>query len=314
MTVVGPAELAIHREDRSSRLELPFGRVLLDTAGVAGAAIELQFVNRRGVATFTNPEASLAVQVYNRLPAGQDPVTTPRIVEIVLHATSGTVSWTESETAPTVIKAGMALTFRDDAGVVAAVEDPVAWVDGNDLREIDQRASRELEPLLDTERPLRVTLLEKANARQVEVRALAIQSLCVIGMYDQAVAQFNEQRQHSYWRYHLAILLERVAHSAEEASKVQAALVRHRESDAPAMFKIMWGHSQDQLDNGSAAELVGLLESEHMDMRVLAIETLRSITNGKTHLYRPEKLPIQQKKPIQDWRNNLENKTIRFPE
>lgn len=315
MTIVGPSEFSLHRDDQTSRLVLPFGRVLLDTAGVAGASIEIEFSSRRGTATFTNPEATLAVQVRNELPPGLDPATTPRIEEIVLHATSGIVHWSESEEAPpAVIDAGKALSFSEGPGQIIAMGEPIAWIDGNDLREIDLRASRELEPLLDMKRPLRVTLLEQANARQVEVSALAIQSLCMVGMFDQAVNVFNEKRQHSYWRYHLAILLDRVANSPADAGKVQAALMRVRESDAPTMYKVMWGHTQEQLDSGGAAQLVGMLESERMDMRVLGIETLRSITGGKTHLYRPEKLPIQQKKPIQDWRNNLANDAIRFPE
>jgi hypothetical protein len=155
--------------------------------------------------------------------------------------------------------------------------------------------------------------MEQADARQVEVSALAIQSLSVLGFFDQAVSAFNEQRQHSYWRYHVATLVERVAYSPESAREVRAALGRLREQDATVMYRALCGYTPQQLNDGGAAKLVAMLESDSMDMRVLGLETLRSIT-GKTHLYRPEKKPIQQKKPLQDWRTNLLNGEIHFPE
>jgi hypothetical protein len=315
ITLVGPAEVGMSRRPDSSSLQIVYGRFLLDTAGIAGATIELQFGSRQGIVTFANPEATLAVQVNHRLAAGADPATDQRTEVISLHTTSGTVKWLEAaDTAPVVIEAGTVLTFEgSQAGSLSPVEEPLIWVDGHDLREIDLRASRELEPLLDTERPIHLALMEQAGARQVEVSALAIQSLSIMGFHDQAVAAFNEPRHHSYWRYHVATLVERVAYSTETAEEVRAALGRLREQDSTTMYRVLWGYTGKQLEQGGAAQLVAMLESDSMDMRVLGLETLRSIT-GKTHLYRPEKKPIQQKKPLQDWRNNLENDAIRYPE
>jgi hypothetical protein len=313
LTVVGPTLVSLNRQDQTPVLQVSYGRLLIDTAGVGGAKVRLEFQNRTGTATFTNPESTLAVLVRNQLPAGMDPASTPRTLNVRLHATSGSVQWSDSVGPPVSIETGKVLMLSGSAdSALADAESLDGWLDGDDLREIDLRASRELEPLLDTERPLRVSLHEQADARQVEVSSLAIQALCQVGMFDQTVASFGDERQHSYWRYHLTNLLDRVAYSPDEAASVEAAFVRLREQDAAEMYKVLWGYSQEQLDAGGAAKLVGLLESEHMDVRVLASETLRTITGGKTHLYRPEKLPIQQKKPIQEWRDTLENRLIRY--
>ncbi|MEO2009203.1 MAG: hypothetical protein ABGX22_11050 [Pirellulaceae bacterium] len=315
MTMVGPAEVTVNRNFGTSTLQIKYGRFLLDTAGIAGAKIELEFGSRRGTATFANPEATLAVKVAHRLVPSADPLTGSRTEVISLHTTSGTINWIESkDAAPIVIEAGTVLMFQGSGiGSLESVEQPIAWVDGQNLREIDLRASRELEPLLDTERPIHLALMEQADARQVEVSALAIRSLSVLGFFDQAVSAFNEQRQHSYWRYHVATLVERVAYSPESAREVRAALGRLREQDATVMYRSLCGYTPQQLNDGGAAKLVDMLESDSMDMRVLGLETLRSIT-GKTHLYRPEKKPIQQKKPLQDWHTNLLNGEIHFPE
>ena len=47
-----------------------------------------------------------------------------------------------------------------------------------------------------------------------------------------------------------------------------------------------------------------------MDIRVLAYENLRRITGGKTELYRPEREPDRQKRPILEWQRNLDEGTI----
>jgi hypothetical protein len=78
---------------------------------------------------------------------------------------------------------------------------------------------------------------------------------------------------------------------------------------AREIYRLLWGYSEPQLAMGGAAELVRLLESDQMDVRVLAHLNLVSIT-GAREFYRPERPPAQMKTAIQSWRDRLSKGVI----
>jgi hypothetical protein len=102
-----------------------------------------------------------------------------------------------------------------------------------------------------------------------------------------------------------------MALSPESATDVRVAVERLRGDDGQILYRLLRGYSPAQLNEGGARELVEALESPSMDIRVLAYENLRRITQ-KTHLFRPDREPRQQKSAVLNWRKSLQNGTVQY--
>ena len=84
-----------------------------------------------------------------------------------------------------------------------------------------------------------------------------------------------------------------------------------RAGDAKELYRLLWGYSEEQLQKGDAAQLVRYLDSDQMDIRVLAHLNLIAVT-GASGFYRPERPPAQMKTPIQVWKDRLNEGTISY--
>jgi hypothetical protein len=177
-----------------------------------------------------------------------------------------------------------------------------------------------LEALIDTTRPLTLSLAEQSDNNKVEVSALARASLCLVGEYGPALNAFrNDGRTddrtrdfHSYWSAMLGSLQWAMSRSPEDAANVREAIVRLNPEVAATLYRLLYGYTNGQLESGEDERLVSMLESRFMEVRVLAMENLRQITGGRTHLYRPERDPRNQGRPLQDWRATQSKGQIRW--
>jgi hypothetical protein len=176
---------------------------------------------------------------------------------------------------------------------------------------IDRDASKQLEPMLDLERPVSVPLEEHANDRLVEVRTLAIRCLAHFDHYDPFVDALNDPELRSYWKDLYQALQAALARGPQSARALQDTLERLRGEDGLEMYRLLWGYSPDQLEAEGAEQLVEYLEHPTMDIRVLAFENLRQITQ-KTHLYRPERDPKQQRRALVSWARSLGEGKIKY--
>jgi hypothetical protein len=71
------------------------------------------------------------------------------------------------------------------------------------------------------------------------------------------------------------------------------------------LFRLLWGYSQSQLENGALEELIEYLDHESLDFRVLAFNNLRRATGGKGLDYSPHDQPNRREGPIREWRRRL---------
>ena len=78
-------------------LRMPYGRVVLMTAGEPNVSVHLGWVDRTARATFVDAGSTLAAEVRRFLPAGADPEKEPAYVAIDLYVPSGEVDWKLSE-------------------------------------------------------------------------------------------------------------------------------------------------------------------------------------------------------------------------
>ncbi len=312
--IVGPSYVEFSARDATSpTLALESSNVLFDTAGVAGTQISLSLARRLGVLTFVTPDATVAVSVARPFPLGQDPGTVATTPECRLMATSGQLLWAEPDQAPVTIQGGQEL--RLVAGMAPELRELgnlPAWIQGADLREIELRASRELETMIASQRPLALSLAEQVGHRQIEVASLAAASLCALGEFEPAWLAFRSERHSAYWRSLLEALQTALVSQPQAPARIQAMIEKLRPEDSAVLYRLLLGFNNDQLAAGDDARLVSMLEHRAVDVRVLAFENLRHITD-RTHLYRPEKDPSSQRRPLQDWRTTLGKGEVRWP-
>jgi hypothetical protein len=305
-------KVAESAEPETPHLSIEYGRAtVVSSMADRGVQIRFDFAGRNGLVILSDAESEVALEVIPYLPLGSDPreAVGHRIVR--LYGVTGEIAWSEGA-GPLKIGPGQVLQLIDDKpGEVVATGAIPAWVDGKDLSDIDRLGSLGLRQALVPGRPLSLSLAEKAEFRQAEVRALACRCLVCLDLFEPILRALNDESQHAYWRGHFDALRVAIARNQESASLLLKSLEGLQPDDASRLFRLLWGYSPAQLEEGGAKELVELLEHKAMIGRVLAIENLRRITD-MTFIFRPEQPLAQQKSRLMKWRKSLESGEIRY--
>jgi len=291
-------------------IQFDYGRAVVATAGKKGTQIGLVLPGGRGVATFNDTDSVLAIEVQGFLNPGTDPIENRPVIISRLYIANGTIQWHYLHDAPITLKTGQVYIFYDDKLVkkISAAKMPT-WIYKSTISDIDRLAKAKVRTRLAEKRPLSLTLAEMADDKKVEVRSLAVRCLAYVGDFEPFVSALNDEGQRSSWKKHFNTLRESITHGQETAVQIQNAFEKHRgAAKGDKLFRMLWGYSPDNLSHGEAARLVGYLEHESLDFRVLAFENLHHIT-GKTLLYQPHRTAMR-KGSVQRWRNQLEKGEI----
>ncbi|MCI0361685.1 MAG: hypothetical protein L0211_24640, partial [Planctomycetaceae bacterium] len=296
----------------ASRMTVEDGRLLMVTVGAPGAQVELDLGGVRGVLTLVDADSAAAISVKKFLPPGTDPESMPPFPVVEIFNTFGRVTWEETDVARVEIPKNQVRIYAggdppDNYGPFALPE----WIDAKSIVPIDRESQTVLERLLVGDKALNLSLAEALEHRQVNVRALAARCLAVLGEFEPILKELNDPRQYSFWNGEFATLRQCIQRGQEPAGALKATIERLRPDVAAELYRMLWGFSVDQLAKDEAANLVKELESEHMDVRVLAIQNLMTIT-GAMEFYRAEKKPEDSRAAIQAWRSRLAKKTITY--
>jgi hypothetical protein len=305
-------QLAEPLEKDSSRMKVDYGRLLLVTVGAAGAQLELDLGGLRGVVTLVDADSAVAISVKKFLPPGTDPDSMPPFSVVEIFNTYGRVTWEESDQPRVEIPTGQVRIYAggdapDNYGPFASPD----WIDPKSIAPIDRESQIVLERLLVEDKALNLSLAEALEHRQVNVRSLAARCLAVLGEFEPILNELNDPRQQAFWSGEFATLRSCIQRGPETAARLKDALTRSRPDHAPELYRLLWGYSEDQLAKDEAMNLVKLLESDQMDVRVLAIQNLVAIT-GAMEFYRAEKKPEDVRAAIQAWRSRLAKKSITY--
>ena len=310
VTFAGASEVQLEQPPAEgvSRMTVDYGRFLVVTPGEAGARLDLNLHGIQGTLTLVDPETVVAVDVRRYLPPGADPEQeNSRQLVVELFAANGTASWTPAE------KEAIAIPRQHVLSYVALSEPQLAgpfeapdWIDAGGTPDIDRITSIELQKPLDLEKPVHVRLQELMSDRRVDVRALASRCLTSLGEFEPIIEELSNSQQKAFWAAEVQTLREALARGVEEAALIRQTLETLRPEVAETMYRLLWGYSAEQLEGGADKELMALLESPEMDVRVLVIDTLREITDAQL-LYRPEKSPADNRASILRW-NQLQAK------
>ena len=307
LTLAGEAFVRLHVPDATNvpRVTVDFGRALIVPVGEMGNTLQVDLAGRSGQLTFMDAESAFAVEVRPYLPAGSDPLKASPNLVVQMWVLSGGVEWREVDREPLRMNAGQRGQYMDDAPVGVVAGDALPdWIEGKNVSDIDRRASQVLREFLTSDRPLALSLMEHTNYRQVEVRALSCRCLCYLDIFEPAIAALGDVQHKAYWHAELPAIQTVLPFGAATAEKLHADIEKLHGADAEKIYRLLLGYSPEQLADGGAADLVEALESKSMTIRVLAINTLRRMTD-KTYNYL-ESRPEQSKAAVTSWRKALE--------
>jgi hypothetical protein len=110
------------------------------------------------------------------------------------------------------------------------------------------------------------------------------------------------------------MLRQAIVLSPDAASQLREAFVMRRgEEAAEELMQMVRGYDQEAIGltpeavkNGALSKLIGWLDHDSLDYRVLAYFNLQEIT-GKSIGYRPEYNAKQRQRGIRTWRKRLES-------
>jgi len=314
VTLSGDSRVRIgktHEEPLGPGLSIDSGRAVIVPVGDPNIVVHLDLAGRIGTLSFANADSIVAVEVRHYLPPGIDPELEPASSVVEFVAVSGQAVWQEQDQTQTV-EAGRVLAMIDQQPATLFEAGPLpAWIEGNNLSDIDRLASSELRRYLAFDRPLMLSLLERVDFRKIDVRALACRSLCNLDAFEPALEALGDEAHHSYWDAHVDALRASAVRDITAAGKLHAAARKVGGDAGEQLYRSLYGYSPEQLAAGAGASLIEQLESERIDLRVLAYENLRRIT-GKTHMFRPEQPPAQERRKVLNWRRTLDTEGISY--
>jgi hypothetical protein len=296
-------------------LEVEFGRLVIKPVAQADVHLRVVVGSHTGVLTLANADAVVALEVTRLHEQGKDPEKVLSHALTKLYVAHGAALWQEAEAKQPVRLTAPAELLLDGAAERAldARKDMPKWITADTVNELDKRAAISVSQALPADRAASVGLNELTEVRQKEIRWLAARCLGYLGQFDPLTAALNEVDFRREWPDYFDQLKETIARGPETAAAIRQSLERKYGSEsAGTLYRMLWGYTDKQLEDGEDDRLVKFLDHESRVFRVLAFENLREIT-GKTLYYHPE-APTAAKRQqfVQQWRRQQEAGHIRF--
>jgi len=186
------------------------------------------------------------------------------------------------------------------------------WITANTVNELDQRAALSVSQALPVDRAASLGLMELTEFRQKEIRWLAVRCLGYLGQFDPMTAALNNVDFRREWPDYIDQLKEAIARGPETAAGIRQSLEKEYGNDSAALYRMLWGYTDKDLEDGEDARLIKFLDHEVPAFRVLAFENLREITQ-KTLSYHPEAGTAAKRfQSVQQWQRQLQAGRIRF--
>jgi len=292
-------------------IKVEYGRLLIDTIGRAGNSLRLQLDGHEPLITFVDPQSTLALEVFRELPPGKNPQVAPAPLVANVYSTSGIIRVANQDAAPVELQAPAVMSLLGTSAQPVAGEFP-AWVNGEVLSDGDRRTAGEIEAYLTTDMPAGLQLREVNDpqhklGRQRNVRSAAIRSLTYLDSFEPSIDALNDPDMNLYWENVRRELQRALARSPETAARVQAAFIKKRgQADGPALDRMLWGYTANDLNTGSDRDLIDALgRNDALDFRVLGIAALKEIKGGATHGYRADDIERTRRQSLSTWTKQI---------
>ena len=299
-----------------ANIEFDFGRLLIKS-NEPDVTTQVRFGDKSTTIQLLTADSVAAVEIrYARRPgfdafSEKNHLRLARVVNV-----QGEVKVLSNDGDEDLVAGKQWMIRGSDQPKVVDVASPPEWIDPSNQSPLDASARSGLMELVKKEQPLHLSMQEATQFRKSEVAALAAQ--CMLYM-DRADVFFgtdgvlSKAKQRTYWKDHFAVLRSAVDRSPESAKNIIDSIGKMDTSDGAALFRLLTGFSQNQLVEGADQELVDMLDSGSMSVRVLALENLREIT-GVNLNYRPEEEnAVRRKAAVKKWQVRQRKGDIRWP-
>ncbi len=286
------------------------GQVIVDTAGKPGTQLNLRIGDETYLITFLEADSSVAVDVRRTLPEGGEPAEDTVVTTADLYVPSGEIEYVsiasksrQTMKAPTTRRLSAAVEADADASTESTFP---AWIHGSPLSQVEKWAADALVKGLAVDEPVHLRLRELAENRRVEVRNLATLSMTLLGDFEALLSVLRDESQKGNWSTQIEAVRRVLGRNPELAAQLKTTLATQREArKAHELYDMLRGYSRQQLQDGAAAQLVGALDHEDLDIRVLAFWNLQRVSVG-TLGYRPEAGPAKRQQSVRAWRERLD--------
>jgi hypothetical protein len=300
-------------------LTVLYGRIVVINSAPMGDWVGLRIRLGDGVDDIHDVEldggTTLAIDAQRKLPAGVDPVEKSGTFLADLFVTTGGVRWQYETGVQEIAAPAFWHIAGGRVGPVEVVASEPSWISEYSIEPLDGLALPEVERAIVPGRSARLSLAEIADHRRLEVRGLVSRASIHVGDFEPFVKSLNDASQSQLWDEHIAVLQSAMALDKQVAQRVLEAFVNYKGQDAgEELFRLLWGYSKDQLENGALEELINYLNHESLDYRVLAFNNLHRAT-GVALMYSPRDQPLQRERSIREWRKRLmENGLVISPD
>ena len=295
-------------------VDIDFGRVIIKPLAQAGARLRVVVGSHTGTITLTSLESIAALDVTRVHDPGKDPekgISSHALTKV--YVALGGAVWEEGGGRQMVLSAPAELVLdgpRTDTPPDAGKDMP-KWITTNVINELDQRTGLSVSQALAADHAASRDLMELTLDRRKEVCGLAARCLGYLGLFDPMTAALNDSEYRAKWPEYIDQLKEAIARGPETAAGVRQSLEKQYGNDAASLYRMLWGYTDKELEDGEDAQLVKFLDNEALAFRVLAIENLNEITR-KTYGYHPEASAAKRSPWVQLWRRQLQLGWIRF--
>jgi hypothetical protein len=322
LQIVGGTELQLQSSDLQGppALELVFGRVVVQPVAQGGRQLQLTVGARSGLLTLVDSGSIAAVEITFYHVPGTNPETEAPRVTVELYVGHGVARWQEkNQPEPLRIMAPARVVLGGPAAPEAQPlqnKDLPKWIEPESLKDLDQRGRMVVAQSLQVGRPAEMGLKELADDRRLEVKRLARRCLACLGDFGPVVAALDDADQRQYWYEpstgYVEQLRDAIARGPKTAAAVREAMERRfGPEEAAALYRMLWGYTNKNLEDGADLKLVQALEHEKLAFRVLSFWNLKDIT-GMGRYYRPADTAAQRRHPVAEWKKYREQGKIRI--
>ncbi len=286
-----------------------YGRMVSRSLTMPNARMQLQLGDRIGTIVFDDADSSCAFRVRPFRVVGTDPEKTSSLYAVDLYVPSGTVNWI-TENRKQKITGPDRLILAPHPAEEEPVKDIPAWINAFKIGQLDKRAVSSVEHRVQAGRNVQLSFSELAEARQVEVRKLAVRGCAHIGHFEPLVRSLNDPEMRPRWMENCDALAAAVARDPEIAEVIRKSFEKYREDAAFELYRMLWGYSSTGLkEGGEARKLVDFLDHDELDYRVLSFWNLQKIT-GVGRNYHPEYTKIKRRRSLASWREMFDRGDI----
>ncbi len=323
VTIAGPARFTIGMKDISSGAEVinVSHGVFTVEANVADIDLLWQRSDRRYRMTLPIAEAVSTVEFIQYQPPGVDSRTvTPTQIDLFYAQSDRVIIAEDAEIWRLPEATAMLRVVSPDPALsqqpaIGSLDLPLPKIRDYTVRlnETVRKNFSAVRSDLPSDQTLYDFLVQLKSDSKQERRFAAISWLAASGDFSFFLDFLNDEKNRNNWRSTIEAVRAAITNHPGYADLLQTALANTNEADGQATYDMIVGFSDPQLAAGADAKLVEYLDSNSLSTRVLAIETLRQITDDRSYGYTANADRTSRRKLIdRQWKKLLNKKELRY--